>query len=235
MFKKFITSLYKARQMIFIFAALATILTFFGMGLNQKASNSTKIIQIPTINAPNINIKGGNAYSYSNGDNSQAISNSTVNTTIIDSRAYAGDNSIIVGRGANVSINNQSNSDSFLNDLKAETQEMEREFEKNKLELKQKMKQEFLKNFSENGRINKQNREYPTGWYGFAFPSKYDTTFKAHNIKYIRLNTNKGDSFNDLCKNINKTCTTTIKGSNLTKSKDYGCEIKDEDYLAFCE
>ena len=78
---------------------------------------------------------------------------------------------------------------------------------------------------------------YSKGWYGFAYPSMFENSLKAHDIKYTRLNTNQNMTFNDLCKSIGKKCTTTIKviTPNLGFDDD-GCnDHKDEDVLAFCE
>lgn len=174
------------------------------------------------------------------------INNSnTVNTTNIINNNGVVNSSNIVNNNINTNIVNnspvinssQAAGSNFFSAMKFQKQQIAGEFEKNKLELERQIKQKTFENIRKNFGINKQDSKYPTGWYGFGFSSKYDNNFQAHNIKYIRLNTNQNMTFNDLCRSIGKKCTTiiTVVTPNLNPDDEKCFEYKDEDILAFCE
>lgn len=87
----------------------------------------------------------------------------------------------------------------------------------------------------------KKNKQYTPGWYGFDIKSEYEYALLNKLNNYSRLHTNKNITFNELCKSINKKCTTTITAEEIgfmseIKEDPSGCESnRTPDTIAYCE
>lgn len=236
----------KPEVIIGIISLIIMTIGLFTTSNNTSASKSSRINSENNIKS-SIKIKQS-SNNYSNGNNLSSINNVQIINNSNTNRN--GNNSIVVIPSDQV-LNNQSLVKGNNIKLQQKLAEKQAKPTLNKVKLEEEIEQALIKNTqnllfpktntkeisAETKKIkNEASEKYPTGWYGFAYPSIFESNLNYLGIKYTRLNTNANITFDELCKTINKKCTGTISTLLPTMGIKNKCHKKrTSKMLCFCE